>query len=78
MAFFRGKTVFFYLKQRKESKKKTQTKQENKKIKGGFRAKWGGPLDHLTWPLNPPKQKTNKKTTKKNPKKTKAKKTRRV
>ena len=25
--------------------------------KGGFRAKWGGPLGQLTWPLNPPKNK---------------------
>ena len=27
--------------------------------KGGFRAKWGGPLGHLTWPLNPPNKNQN-------------------
>ena len=25
-------------------------------------AKWGGPLGHLTWPLNPPKKQKSKKT----------------
>ena len=43
-------------------KTKTKTKQNKQ---GGFRAKWGGPSGHLTWPLNPPK-KTKK--TKQNPK----------
>ena len=53
----------------KPSKKKQKKKQKNKKQKqqkttnkwGGFRAKWGGPSGHLTWPLNPPKKKTKKK-----------------
>ena len=34
----------------KEKKKQRKTK--------GFRAMWGGPLGHLTWPLNPQKTKT--------------------
>ena len=50
--FLGAKTGFFYLRQRKERK-------NNQKIKGGFRAKWA--LGHLTWALNPPKNK-NKKT----------------
>ena len=58
MPFPRGTTKFFlYCK----AKKGTKTKHKKQKINkfGGFRAKWGGPLGHLTWPLNPPKQKRN-------------------
>ena len=57
MPFSGGKQGFFFriTKQRKEQK---QTKKQKNNKEGGFRAKWGGPLGHLTWPLNPPKQKT--------------------
>ena len=38
--------------------KQTETKQkQNKTNKEGFRTNRGGPLGHLTWPLNPPKKK---------------------
>ena len=37
-------------------------------------AKWGGPLGHLTWPLNPPTKNTKKKKTKKNKQKNQKKK----
>ena len=41
--------------------KQTETKQkQNKTNKEGFRANRGGPLGHLTWPLNPPKKKTKR------------------
>ena len=52
--FLGGKTGFSYWEQRKQ-RKKTKTKQI-----GGFRAKWGGPSGHLTWPLNPSKETKNK------------------
>ena len=63
--FLGGKQGFFVL-QSKE-RKGTTTNQKKQKINkfGGFRAKWGGPLGHLTWSLNPPKQKQNKKKTNK-------------
>ena len=72
--FLGGKQGFFVL-QSKE-RKGTKTNQKKQKINkfGGFRAKWGGPLGHLTWPLNPPKHKKNKNKNKKK----KQKKTRRV
>ena len=35
-----------------------KTKQKQDKKSGGFRARWGGSLGHLTWPLNTPKRKT--------------------
>ena len=60
MPFSRGKRSFV-LKTKKRKQQKTQKK--------GFRAKWGGPLGHLTWPLNPPKQKTKQKQKKKQKKK---------
>ena len=55
------------LKPSKKNNKKTKTK----------RAKWGGPLGHLTWPLNPQKNKTKKqkKTKQKTTKKSKKRKT---
>ena len=37
---------------------------KNSKKKWRFRAKWGGPLGHLTWPLNPPQKNKNKNKTK--------------
>ena len=56
--FLGGKTGFFLL---KETKKARQGKKQKQKKYGGFRAKWGGPLGHLTWPLNPPKKTKTKK-----------------
>ena len=56
-----------------KNKKKEQPKTKKKK-EGGFRAKWGGPLGHLTWPLNPPKKHKNKKINKENKRKNKKKK----
>ena len=55
MAFFRAKTSFFSIKSKDRKAKITQ------KNKEGFRAKWGGPLGHLTWPLNPPNKNKSKK-----------------
>ena len=62
MPFSRGKTRFFFVLQSKE-RKGTTTNQKKQKINkfGGFRAKWGGPLGHLTWSLNPPQQKKQNK-----------------
>ena len=54
---------------KKKNTKKT-TKKQKQKNKGGFRAKWGGPLGHLTWPLNPPKKQNTKKQKKNKTKKT--------
>ena len=54
MPFFSGKTVFYIRrKERKGKQKKTEER-------GGFRARWGGPLGHLTWPLNPQKKQKQK------------------
>ena len=64
--FLGGKQVFCLLKKTKKGKQRKKQNQKKTKEYGGFRAKWGGPLGHLTWPLNPPKK---NKTTKKNPKK---------
>ena len=51
--------------------KKENQKKTNKKNKyGGFRAKWGGPSGHLTWPLNPPKKQQKTKKTKQKKQKT--------
>ena len=52
----------FLLKRSKNTKKKklnktNPPKRETNQKKGGFRAKWGGPSGHLTWPLNPPPKK---------------------
>ena len=46
-----GNSFLFLEENKKENKR---TKQRTKK--GWFRAKWGGPSGHLTWPLNPKKQ----------------------
>ena len=75
MPFFsRGKTVLLLLHANKGKKQQKRTKKGRKNKRGGFRAKWGGPLGRLTWPLNPPKKETEKiKKTKKNTKKKKTK-----
>ena len=71
MPFSGENKVFFVLNNRKKTKPpKKQHNKNNKNKQGGFRAKWGGPSGHLTWPLNPPK-KTNKKNKTKKQKKTK-------
>ena len=75
MPFSRGKRGFFCVlkEQRKENNNKTKNKKQKRQtiIKKGFRAKWGLPSGHLTWPLNPKnkklknkKQKTKKITNK--------------
>ena len=58
---YTGKNRVFSIKHQ-ERKAKTKKTNQKLKIKGGLRAKWGGPLGHLTWPLHPPKNKnkTNK------------------
>ena len=68
MPFSGGKKTRFFSvlnNQKNKTKKKKQNKKNNKNKKGGFRAKWGGPLGHLTWPLNPPKKQKNKTKNKK-------------
>ena len=55
-------------KQHKKTKRK-KNKKNKKQNKQGFRAKWGGHLGHLTWPLTLQKYKKQKKTTKKTKKK---------
>ena len=64
---FLGGKLFFTQKQRKERKNNQKKKQKNKQ--GGFRAKWGGPSGHLTWPLTPPKKAQANKPPKKQTKK---------
>ena len=56
---------------RSKERKKPKKPKETKNQKGGFRAKWGGPLGHLTWPLNHPKKDPKKKIKKKKPQKQK-------
>ena len=52
------------LKPSKKNKKLNKKQKQQKNKYGEFRAKWGGPSGHLTWPLNPPKKHKNKKTKK--------------
>ena len=63
MPFSGEKQGFFVLRQPK-TETKTKTKKQQKQIRK-FRAKWGGPLGHLTWPLNPPKKNKKKQNNKK-------------
>ena len=51
-ALFGGKKFLFRI----ESKETKANKQKTKQKKGGFRAKWGGPFGHLTWPKTLPKK----------------------
>ena len=65
--FWGEKTGFYSIKQQRKQRKETspsKKKQTNIK-KGGFRAKWGSPLGHLTWPLNAQKNKNKQKKIKK-------------
>ena len=49
----RGKKQVSSIRRQRKGKEKKTKQQTNKE---GLSAKWGGPLGHLTWPLNPPKQ----------------------
>ena len=49
-----------------KTKQREAKQKQNKRNKEGFRANRGGPLGHLTWPLNPPKTKYQKETNKNN------------
>ena len=56
---FRVRNRVVLVKTKKRQPKNKNLPKTNQKTKGGFRAKWGGPLGHLTWPLNlQEKQKT--------------------
>ena len=56
MPYCRRKKKTGFPSKAKKGKPKKQTPK-----KGGFRAKWGGPLGHLTWPLHPPNKNPQKK-----------------
>ena len=63
---FLGENKVFFVVFKSEERKgnKKNKNKTNQRKKGGFRAKWGGPLGHLTLPLNPPKKTKKTKKTK--------------